>query len=250
VLVQLNQFSLMAQGKALPTLAATPWMVWTGETVLQVRENDGPVTKAMKNAMLKAWSAKMACFVDVAESNGKLERVANGIKAALLDPRFSKIVQDRIGQVKLSLVQQNIITDTLFLVPEELEDLVEHQLESGLDAVLKMMSKLPYPEKIDPLQWWRDLSCGNYAQFYSAVFLSPRLYLSMPAGSSPSECVFSQTTDIVTKKRNSLGDGTLEKIVVIRSFLKSKCFDFETLIKQLAEDARKREKQAELMNID
>ena len=103
---------------------------------MQVKENDGPVTKAMKDAMLKAWSAKMACFVDVVENNGKLERVANGIKAGLLDPRFSKIVQERIGQVKLSLVQQNIITDTLFLVPEELEDLVESQLD-GLDAVLK-----------------------------------------------------------------------------------------------------------------
>jgi len=108
------------------------------------------------------------------------------------------------------------------------------------------MSKILSPEKEDPLKWWHNLANSAQSKFFSAVFLFARMFLSMPAGSAPSERVFSQTTDVVTKKRNSIGDGTLEKLIVIRSFLKSRFFDFQTLISQLADDADKRQAEAEV----
>ena len=52
----------------------------------------------------------------------------------------------------------------------------------------------------------------------------------MPAGGSPSEFAFSATTEMVTKKRNNLGDDTLERLLVVRHYLRSKYYNFITLV--------------------
>jgi len=73
---------------------------------------------------------------------------------------------------------------------------------------------------------------GAYFDHARAV----RLFLALPAGGAPSEATFSSTTEMVTKKRNRMGDATLEMLTVVRDFLRHPDFDLPTLIKDI-EDA-------------
>ncbi len=63
----------------------------------------------------------------------------------------------------------------------------------------------------------------------------------MPAGGAPSESVFSATTDMVTKKRNCLGD-TLEQMTIVRHFVRSPRYKFDVLAKKMAADAKEQKK--------
>jgi hypothetical protein len=244
ILSQLNIFSLMAQSKAVPTLSATPFMVWKGFEILKVVQNDGAVTTSLKRCLLEAWTERMSIFVDIElDSDGDVLTFPNGMKAALLDPRFSRQAQEKLGLVVVAKACEIITTDALHLVGESLTELVGTQMQSGLVFVMQALYQHNAGPETNSLKWWSDLMKTPQGTFLSGVFSAARLFLSMPAGSSPSECVFSTTTDIVTKKRSSLGDGTLEKLTVIRAFLHSQFYSFENIIKRLVEDAKKKRRE-------
>ena len=82
---------------------------------------------------------------------------------------------------------------------------------------------------------WRNHDVYRYeksANVLSHYLRAARLYLSMPAGGSPSEVAFSSTTEMVTKKRNALSDCTLELMTVIRHFVRQPNFDFDKLARR------------------
>jgi hypothetical protein len=78
----------------------------------------------------------------------------------------------------------------------------------------------------------------------SHFFLSARIFLSMPAGGAPSECVFSSTTDMVTKKRNCLGDDSMEQMTIVRHFVRSLHYNFGVVAKKMEENAAKQKREA------
>ena len=61
------------------------------------------------------------------------------------------------------------------------------------------------------------------------------MYLGFPAGESRSECVFSTTTGIVTKKRARLSNIMVEALTIIREFLSLPDYSFDVLMEALTE---------------
>jgi hypothetical protein len=66
----------------------------------------------------------------------------------------------------------------------------------------------------------------------------------MPARDAPSECVFSSTTDMVTKKHNCLGDDLLEQMTIVRHFVRSLRYNFGAVAKKMEENAAKQKREA------
>lgn len=68
----------------------------------------------------------------------------------------------------------------------------------------------------DPLDWWK-----NKADSYKKLAPIAKFFLCIPGTSVPSERVFSDTGNIVTKKRASLDPDTVNQLVFLRSVLSS-----------------------------
>lgn len=83
------------------------------------------------------------------------------------------------------------------------------------DAELdRWFQTVPLDPESDPLQYWKLSS-----DFPRMKFMA-RSYLACPATSVPSEQAFSKAGDTVTKKRNRLGDNSLQCVMVLQSWLK------------------------------
>jgi hypothetical protein len=163
----------------------------------------------------------------------------NAIKAGILDPRHSREVQRRLSVVELIAVRDAIVTDTLLLYQtESLHDAIESTMKGVFDALMQRLRKA---SKYDGpcLSWWRELKGTSVeeAAVFSHYFRAARIFLSKPAGGAPSESVFSSTTDMVTKKRNTLGDTTLEQMTIVRHFVRSPRYKFDVIAKKIAATA-------------
>jgi hypothetical protein len=66
---------------------------------------------------------------------------------------------------------------------------------------------------VDIYQYWKSKQYN-----YPIVACIARDYLAIPATSAPSECVFSQGDDIITKKRNRLTGDSIRMIVCLKSW--------------------------------
>lgn len=243
ILEKLNAFSKSVQSSSVPTLSSIPHLVWAGQVFLRENGTDGSVASVLKKCLLKSFNTRLSGYVEIICKDGEAEIVPNALKAAFLDPRFSKEVQKRFDGKVLECLKGAIIADTLLLVDESHVSLVEAQLPGALNHVAKLMSELKDPESVDCLRFWKDLSVSKQSSLLSSVFLSARLYLSMPSGGSPSECVFSSTTDLVTKKRNSLDDRTVEKVVIVRAYARSPLYSLESVVADLAKDVAEKKKK-------
>lgn len=74
--------------------------------------------------------------------------------------------------------------------------------------------------KTEPLVYWRS----NQNRFKTLAKMA-RDFLAIPAASVPIEQVFSQAGDLITKKRNRLGQQTIKEIMCLNSW-----FDSETVL--------------------
>ena len=109
-------------------------------------------------------------------------------------------------------------------------------------AFPSLLKKLASAGEIKPEEvskWWQatledDAKVGSLWQNFGR---SARMFLSMPAGGAPSEVAFSDTTATVTKKRNLIGDRTLEQVTVLRRYIMSQKFDMDALIDKISVQA-------------
>jgi hypothetical protein len=236
ILERLFLISKAGQSQSEPTLSCVPHWTWQIEELLTVLPDDGPSTCAFKNDLLGACKQRLSVFVDCAQSGvGEFDVLPNTLKAALLDPRHSHEVQARLSNTCICAVRDAIIADTLLLFEsEELRETLEHSMKQSFKMLLTELNNAAL-NGMTCLQWWAELQArdAKRGHIFSNFFLSARVFLSMPAGGSPSECVFSSTTDMVTKKRNRLGDDTLEKMTVVRHFLKSRFYNFDDLANEM-----------------
>ena len=71
------------------------------------------------------------------------------------------------------------------------------------------------PSNINPCEWWR-----NHESYYSFLFKIARDYIGIPSTSVPSEQAFSKSGELINKKRNRLGDNSIEACMCLNSWIK------------------------------
>jgi len=240
LLEQFHKISKSGQAQTEPTLSCVPHWVWRMEELLTESEADSPVMKKLKEDLLRSCKKRMSVFVAIEKDEKGVSFMPNAIKAGLLDPRHSHEVQRRLSADELAVARDAIITDTLLLYRDE--NLHDAIFSAMTGAFKTLMQRLDGAETYrgSALDWWRDLKKKpDEADVFKHFFRAARIFLSMPAGSSPSECAFSATTDMVTKKRNCLGDDTLEQMLIVRHFVRSPRYKFDVLAKKMETDAQK-----------
>lgn len=245
LLQRFHKISKAGQSQTEPTLSCVAHWVWAMEGLLSASAEDSGVMRNLKADLLRSCQKRMSVFVAiVADDSGHVVLLPNAIKAGLLDPRHSHEVQSRLSEKELNAARDAIIADTVLLYRNEaLHKAIESAMEGAFEALMECL-KQAVAYRGTALGWWRDLkSKQDEAVVFTHYFLSARIFLSMPAGSAPSECAFSSTTDMVTKKRNCLGDDTLEQMTVVRHFVHSPRYKFDVLAKKMEADAAKKGKR-------
>ena len=245
LLKRFHLISKAGQSQTEPTLSCVSHWVWSMEDeILAESEDDGAVLKRLKQDLLASSKRRMSVFVAIErDEDGDVAIVPNPIKAGLLDPRHSHEVQGRLAADELQAAKGAIIADTLSLIrDEEMHEPIRTAMEGSFGVLLKRMPKAPGFAG-SALTWWRDLRKSDAAMVLSHFFVSARIFLSMPAGGAPSECVFSSTTDMVTKKRNCLGDDSLEQMTIVRHFVRSPRYNFSAVAKKMEENAAKQKRE-------
>ena len=87
------------------------------------------------------------------------------------------------------------------------------QSNRGVEKEIKIYSReVSIPLTSCPLEWWRK-NCSLYP------LLSPlaKAYLSIPATSVPSECVFSAAGDIVNAQRSQLLPENVDMLIFLKN---------------------------------
>lgn len=245
LLERFHKISKAGQSQTEPTLSCVPHWIWSMEPLLSPSNADSAVIQTLKSDLLRSCKKRMSVFVAISfDDSGEVNVLPNAIKAALLDPRHSHEVQQRLNMPELCAARDGVVADTLLLYQNEnLHNAIEQSMVGVFDTLMGCLrSARGYQGSA--LKWWRELKAKpDEAMVYSHYFLSARIFLSMPAGSSPSECVFSSTTDMVTKKRNCLGDDTLEQMTIVRHYVRSPWYKFDVLAKKMEAEAEKRNKR-------
>jgi len=104
--------------------------------------------------------------------------------------------------------------------PKDDDELSDAELYRSAPAVPETETELErylgqerLPRDIDIYQYWKA------KQFdYPIIARIARDYLAIPATSAPSECVFSQGSDVVTKKRNRLTGDSIRMIMCLKAW--------------------------------
>jgi hypothetical protein len=245
LLSRFHKMSKAGQSQTEPTLACVPHWIWEMERLLGPDEEDGSFLSTLKKDLFQACQDRMSVFVRLEEDvDGDITVVPNAIKAALLHPRHSHEVQGRFSIVQLSAVTEAIVADTLTMFEKEAEavrDAIESSMRTSFPALLSLL-KDGATTRRSALGWWQDLKTDapRHGNIFCNFFLSARIFLSMPAGGAPSECTFSATTDMVTKKRNRLGDDTLEQMTVVRHYVRSPAYKFNAFSEKMRTHAAAR----------
>ncbi len=243
LLEHFHKISKAGQSQTEPTLSCVAHWVWRMEELLTVSDSDSPVMKKLKEDLLRSCKKRMSVFVLIEKTNGEISLLPNAIKAGLLDARHSHEVQYKLSMDELDAARDAIIADTLLLYPDEnLHDAIESAMKGAFKALMQRLAGAKtYAGSV--LNWWRNLKQKpDEADVFKHFFRAARIFLSMPAGGAPSESVFSATTDMVTKKRNCLGDDTLEQMTIVRHFVRSPRYKFDILAKKMAADAKTQQK--------
>jgi hypothetical protein len=220
-----------AQSLSSPTLSCVPrWIAELRATCVR-KASDSMVVAEVKTALLSGIEQRLSVFVDVAENV-----MPNAIKAALLDPRESNQMQATLSEGQLKVATDAIVADTVLLfgdADDPVVPLVKQTMRGGAPNMLKTLAAANLERDADALKWWREFAAkcdpkrtGLFVSWCRAA----RMFLAMPAGSSPSEFAFSATTNIVTKKRTLLADETLAMTMTIHHFVKDPAFKFDDLV--------------------
>ncbi len=83
------------------------------------------------------------------------------------------------------------------------------------------------------LLWWRNFANTDEVGLHINWARAARMLLAIPAGSSASECAFSSTGEMVTKKRTRLGDDTLEMMTIARHYTRRQGFDLQRMAAEI-----------------
>ena len=159
--------------------------------------------------------------------------------ALILDPRYkTQVLPDNINESTLKQILVN-----KFNSYQNLEQLSDH--DNNDDALVvgnkrKSMGIIDYmlqkkkksssqsrnevneylitpvePSNINPCDWWK-----NHQSTYPLLSKIARDYIGIPSTSVPSEQAFSKSGELISKKRNRLGNNAIEACMCLDSWLK------------------------------
>ena len=155
--------------------------------------------------------------------------------STLLDPRFKQhCFSSKTALTKATTALKSVLRDT----PEQPqptlteEETVSHnddpwqsfdiQISTHMDTkhiardeMERLQAEAPIKRQSDPLKWWK-----LNAVFYPQLAIEAKRYLCIPATSVPSERLFSKAGELVSKKRNALSDGSINKILFLNKNMK------------------------------
>ena len=83
---------------------------------------------------------------------------------------------------------------------------------SEIDEYLKTSIESP---NTNPCEWWK-----NHKLQYLILSKIARDYIGIPSTSVPSEQAFSKSGELISKRRNRLGDSTIEACMCLNSWIK------------------------------
>ncbi len=84
------------------------------------------------------------------------------------------------------------------------------------DMDIKNYFGLPLePRNSNPFTWWTKEGKQRFPQMYHLAVK----YLAIPATSVPSERVFSAAGEVISKKRNRIGDNSARMLIVLHGNL-------------------------------
>lgn len=253
VLKVLHIVSKAAQGEEFITNSIIPYWVDQLMKVCVRDEGESHTVAQLKEALLRSIQSRMGYY---------LTEVNNSLKAAALDPRFALLSQFGIEDSVVEEVWDDIVEEQMNfcqISQEERPDKWERaksNLKNNLTEIREILeaSSKEYidagnrpgsgeDDELDPLHFWRTAVKGENPKVPSedvSAFVSfaksARMLLSIPAGSAPSERVFSVAGRVYSKLRTSLSDELLEMLVVCRDFIcKSPIYSFDGLIAEIAQ---------------
>lgn len=157
-------------------------------------------------------------------------------KAALLDPRFSRLVYLSPGQKHLvieSLSQElkeaeceidgdcaqerEDVAPALGAMGSLFGDMYKSiDSANGIQELKNYMTEPPLPVDSNTLHWWRDTGCNKYPLLSKLT----RKYLCVPGTSVRSKRVFSTAGNIVNKKRAALDPDQVDRLVFLANNIK------------------------------
>jgi hypothetical protein len=170
--------------------------------------------KKVKNALYKA----MNHYWDVPSENGMM--------GALLDPRCKELqfASENLkiqAQENLKLIYKDYVND--YHEDDHYKDNTGNQFDNSLLASMFMQNTKESDEVTDylaipqirfndcPLEWWKL----NKERFPILSNLA-KIYLCIPATSTPSERLFSDAGNIMTVKRTQLSPSTFEHLLFLK----------------------------------
>lgn len=153
-----HKISKKAQSSNIPTLSSVPHWINRMKSICQTSANDGECAKSFKAALLASINNRMGCFTTlVREDDGTLSVIPNAIKAAVLDPRYSKEIQDSYKGDEKVQIYASIITDTVSLFSGE-TDVIAKMMEVSCESLMKNLY-IAGNEEYDGkgcLAWWKS----------------------------------------------------------------------------------------------
>jgi hypothetical protein len=187
------------------------------------------------------------------------------LEAAFLDPRYSQEVRKNVGTAKMETVWSAIIGKEITVFHSDEAAPIREYREGVLNAAVKLLAESMdawVAEQVkgavtyDGLDYWRARQQNTSSPEHNFVKIAA-YYFSSCATSAASERGFSSTTGTLTKKRNRMSDELLEKLTVVRDFMRQDCYKFSAILNMLkervsecdqpAKNVGKRTKQATLL---
>lgn len=180
-----------------------------------------------------------AIFFNLRRRFGELEEIKELALATLLDPRFKTNGFQSTANKERALANIHSELESTYLIEEQedkdkpqvtphsrsclwepFDSMVSQHGKNAMDSAkqdIHTFLSLPcQPRSSDPLHWWKGLGKDKFP----LLFQLAQKYLCIPATSVPSERVFSMAGQIISKKRNRLGDECARKLIILNHNLK------------------------------
>lgn len=242
VLKPLQVATTTISGTSFPTLSMVyPIVIGLLKNHLNVQGEDSTVLVKFKEAVTKDLSSRFP------KSDHDLA-THHAVLTCALDPRYKSLkfmTDEQRNLVKSSIEKFDTQTEQVPVEPPvavksentdnaesnkaevnamsfllgDLVDLTGEEVDAEKSLVQEyemFVRETAVKGNADPLDWWK-----NKADSYKKLAPIAKFFLCIPGTSVPSERVFSDTGNIVTKKRASLDPDTVNQLVFLRSVLSS-----------------------------
>lgn len=179
---------------------------------------------------------KLETFVHLAWNNTWILTARRNLERVYRTSYFTQVNFAEILETTATEETDDDFGDALFgpsQPPAQLNPVVRgrHTASTTFPEIVQYLAEKAEDRKVDPVQWWKL----NGHRFPTLARMAQD-YLAVPASSVPSEQIFSQAGDIITKKRNRMLDTSCSSLLLIKSWMKQPEIELWELEKLELED--------------